>query len=124
MPTIVGLIFLLGFYRYSMFDDEDHKRALKDFIAYLRTITTQKNLAFFSDISREHVRTLGKGEVVPSIKVFFNMIEAAGLDIVEGTEKYLEFVKEQHTALAAERNAGLNYVKRLKSKNDSSKKDA
>jgi hypothetical protein len=107
-----------------MFDDEDHKRALKDFIAYLRTITTQKNLAFFSDISREHVRILGKGEGIPSIKVFFNMIEAAGLDIVEGTEKYLEFVKAQHTALAAERNAGLNYVKRLKSKNDSSKKDA
>ena len=41
-----------------MFDDEDHKRAIKDFIAYLRTITTQKNLAFFSDVSREYVKYL------------------------------------------------------------------
>ena len=98
-----------------MFDDEDHKRALKDFIAYLRTITTQKKLAFFSDISREHVRTLGKGEGIPSIKVFYSMIEAAGLDIIEGTQKYLEFLKQQHTALAAEKNIGLNYIRKAKS---------
>ena len=62
-----------------MFDDEDHKRALRDFIAYLRTFSSQKNIAFFSDTSREYLRNLGKGERIPSVNVFFNIIEVAGL---------------------------------------------
>ena len=98
-----------------MFDEEDHKRAIKDFIAFLRTITTQKNLAFFSDVSREYMRSLGKGERIPTIKVFFSIIEAAGLSPLEGTAKYLEFLQTNHTALAAEKNSpGLNYIRKNK----------
>ena len=100
-----------------MFDDEDHKRAIKDFIAYLRTITTQKNIAFFSDVSREYLRNLGKGEGIPTVKVFFNIIEAAGLDPIEATGKYLDFLQNNHTAMAAEKNAGLDYIRKLKGKN-------
>ncbi|WP_297700591.1 hypothetical protein [uncultured Fibrobacter sp.] len=97
-----------------MFDDEDHKRAIKDFIAYLRTITTQKNLAFFSDVSREYVRSLGKGEGIPSVKVFFGLIEAAGLNIIEGTQKYLEILQSQHLAQVAEKGVALNYIHKTK----------
>ena len=98
-----------------MFDEEYHKRAIKDFIAYLRTITSQKNLAFFSDISREYVRSLGKGEGIPTVKVLFNIIEAAGLDISEGIQQYIAFLQKQHTAMAAEKNAGLSYIRKTKS---------
>ena len=97
-----------------MFDEEDHKNAMKDFIAYLRTITTQKNLAFFSDVSREYMRNLGKGEGIPTVKVFFGIIEAAGLSPIEGTAKYLEFLQDNHTAMAAEKNSGLNYIHKTK----------
>ena len=97
-----------------MFDEEDHKRAIKDFIAYLRTIKSQKNLAFFSDVSREYMRSLGKGEGIPTIKVFFSIIEAAELSPIEGTRKYLEFLENNHASLAAEKNAGLNYIRKLK----------
>ena len=99
-----------------MFDDEDHKRAIKDFIAYLRTITTQKNLAFFSDVSREYVRSLGKGEGIPTVKVFFSIIEAAGLSVTEGTLKYMEFLQNQHTAMAAEKGLGQSYISKTKKK--------
>ena len=97
-----------------MFDDEDHKRAVKDFIAYLRTITTQKNLAFFSDLSREYLRNLGKGEGIPSVKVFFNLIEAAGLDPIDGTQRYLNYLRSHHAAIAAERISSRNYIQRTK----------
>ena len=99
-----------------MFDEEVHKNALKAFIAFLRTKTTQKNIAFFSDISREYVRHLGKGEKIPTIKVFFNIIEAAGLDLKEGLGIYIDYLQEQKISLAADRSKGLEYVKRLKSK--------
>ena len=99
-----------------MFDDEVHKNALKEFIAFLRTRNTQKNNAFFSDISREYVRHLGKGEKIPTIKVFFNIIEAAGLDLKEGLGIYIDYLQEQKLSLAADRSKGLEYVKRLKSK--------
>ena len=78
-----------------MFDDEVHKNAMKDFIAFLRTMTTQKNIAFFSDVSREYIRHLGKGEKIPTVRVFFNMIEAAGLDLKEGTNLYIDFLHAQ-----------------------------
>jgi len=97
-----------------MFDDEDHKRAVKDFIAYLRTITTQKNLAFFSDLSREYLRNLGKGAGIPSVKVFFNIIEAAGLDPIDGTRRYLNYLRSHHAAIAAERISSRNYIQRTK----------
>jgi hypothetical protein len=98
-----------------MFDEEVHKNALKAFIAFLRTKTTQKNIAFFSDISREYVRHLGKGEKIPTIKVFFNIIEAAGFDLKEGLGIYVDYLQEQKLSLAADRSKGLEYVKRLKS---------
>lgn len=97
-----------------MFDDEDHKRAVKDFIAYLRTITTQKNLAFFSDLSREYLRNLGKGEGIPSVKVFFNIIEAAGLDPIDGTLRYLNYLRSHHAAIAAERISSRNYIQKIR----------
>lgn len=106
-----------------MFDDEVHRNAIKDFVAFLRTITTQKNIAFFSDVSREYVRHLGKGEKIPTIKVFFNMIEAAGLDLKEGASLYIDFLEKQKTALAAERSKGLDYIKRVHAKKDSAKKN-
>ena len=99
-----------------MFDEYVHKNALKAFIAFLRTKTTQKNIAFFSDISREYVRHLGKGEKIPTIKVFFNIIEAAGLNLKEGLSLYVDFLQQEQVALAADRSKGLEYVKRLKSK--------
>ena len=99
-----------------MFDEDVHKNALKAFIAFLRTKTTQKNIAFFSDISREYVRHLGKGKKIPTIKVFFNIIEAAGLDLKEGLGIYIDYLQQQKISLAADRNKGLEYVKRLKSK--------
>ena len=97
-----------------MFDDEDHKRALKDFIAYLRTFSSQKNIAFFSDISREYMRNLGKGARIPSIKVFFNIIEAAGLNPIDGTQKYLDYLKSYHVAIAAERISSRSYIQRIR----------
>jgi hypothetical protein len=99
-----------------MFDEKVHKNAVKELIAFLRTKTTQKNIAFFSDISREYVRHLGKGEKIPTIKVFFNIIEAAGLDLKEGLGIYIDYLQEQKISLAADRSKGLEYVKRLKSK--------
>ena len=39
-----------------MFDDDVHKNAMKEFIAFLRTMTTQKNIAFFSDDFRDTVK--------------------------------------------------------------------
>jgi hypothetical protein len=106
-----------------MFDDEVHKNAIKDFIAFLRTMTTQKNIAFFSDVSREYVRNLGKGNKIPTIRVFFNIIESAGLDLKEGAALYVDFLEKQKTALAAERSKGLDYVRRIKPNKDSSKKN-
>ena len=97
-----------------MFDDEDHKRAIRDFIAYLRTITTQKNLAFFSDVSREYLRNLGKGEGIPSVKVFFNIIEAAGLDPIDGAQRYLDYLRTHHVAIAAERISSRSYIQRIR----------
>ena len=99
-----------------MFDEDVHKNALKAFIAFLRTKTTQKNIAFFSDISREYVRHLGKGKKIPTIKVFFNIIEAAGLDLKEGLGIYIDYLQQQKISLAADRSKGLEHVKRLKSK--------
>lgn len=98
-----------------MFDDEVHKNALKEFIAFLRTHNTQKNIAFFSDISREYVRHLGKGEKIPTIRIFFNIIEAAGLDLKEGLGIYIDYLQKQKMALAADHAKGLEYVKKLKS---------
>ena len=72
-----------------MFDDEVYKNAMKEFIAFLRTLNTQKNIAFFSDVSREYIRHLGKGEKIPTIRVFFNIIEAAGMDLEEGLHLYI-----------------------------------
>ena len=105
-----------------MFDDEIHKNAIKDFIAFLRTITTQKNIAFFSDVSREYVRHLGKGDQIPTIRVFFNIIESAGLDLKEGAALYVDFLEKQKAALAADNGKGLNYIKRIRPKKDSAKK--
>ena len=98
-----------------MFDENVHKNAIKELIAFLRTKTTQKNIAFFSDISREYVRHLGKGEKIPTIKVFFNIIEAAGIDLKEGLGIYIDFLQKQKMALAADHAKGLEYVKKLKS---------
>ena len=98
-----------------MFDDEVHKNAMKDFIAFLRTRNTQKNIAFFSDISREYIRHLGKGEKIPTIRVFFNIIEAAGLDLKEGLSIYIDYLQKEKLALAADRIKGLEYVKKLQS---------
>ena len=98
-----------------MFDDEVHKNAMKDFIAFLRTRNTQKNIAFFSDISREYIRHLGKGEKIPTIRVFFNIIEAAGLDLKEGLSIYIDYLQKEKLALAADRAKGLEYVNKLKS---------
>jgi hypothetical protein len=106
-----------------MFDDEIHKNAIKDFIAFLRTITTQKNIAFFSDVSREYVRHLGKGVQIPTIRVFFNIIESAGLDLKEGAALYVDFLEKQKAALAADNGKGLNYIKRIRPKKDSAKKN-
>lgn len=100
-----------------MFDDDVHRNAMKEFIAFLRTMTSQKNIAFFSDVSREYVRDLGKGENIPTIKVFFNLIEAAGLDLKEGASIYIDFLQKQKMALAADRQKGLEYIKKLKKKN-------
>ncbi len=99
-----------------MYDDEVYKNALKDFIAFLRTINTQKNIAFFSDVSREYVRHIGKGEKIPTVKVFFNMIEAAGMDLKEGVSLFIDYLGQQKNALAADRGKGLEYVKKLKAK--------
>ena len=97
-----------------MFDDEDHRRALRDFIAYLRRFSSQKDIAFFSDTSREYLRNLGKGARIPSVKVFFNIIEAAGLNPIEGAQKYLDYLRSYHVAIAAERNSGRNYIQTIK----------
>lgn len=99
-----------------MFDEDVHKNALKAFIAFLRTKTTQKNIAFFSDISREYVRHLGKGEKIPTIKVFFNIIEAAGLDLKEGLGIYIDYLQEQKISLAADRSKGIGIRQEIKVK--------
>lgn len=98
-----------------MFDDEVHKNAMKEFIAFLRTLNTQKNIAFFSDVSREYLRHLGKGEKIPTIRIFFNIIEAAGMDLKEGLDLYIDYLQKEKLTLAADRTKGLEYVKKLKS---------
>ena len=98
-----------------MFDEEVHKNALKEFIAFLRTMTTQKNIAFFSDVSREYVRDLGKGEKIPTIKVFFSIIESAFTFYADGLT---------NLTLAADRSKGLDYVKKLKAKKGDAKRGA
>ena len=96
-----------------MFDDEDHRRALKDFIIYLRTFKTQERIVFLSDISREHIRNIGRGESIPTVKVFFSLIEAAGLTPAEGVQKYLELLQQNHDAIAAEKALARNYIKKI-----------
>ena len=81
----------------------------------MRTKTTQKNIAFFCDVSREYIRRLGKGDGIPSIMLFFNMLDAAGVDLNEGTNLYIDLLKKQKMALAADHAKGLEYVKKLKS---------
>ncbi|MBR5412898.1 MAG: hypothetical protein IK114_07630 [Fibrobacter sp.] len=97
-----------------MFDDEVHKNAMKEFITFLRTLNTQKNIAFFSDVSREYIRHLGKGEKIPTIRIFFNIIEAAGMDLKEGLSLYIDYLQKQKMTLAADRSKGLEYVHKLK----------
>lgn len=88
---------------------------MKEFIAFLRTLNTQKNIAFFSDVSREYLRHLGKGEKIPTIRIFFNIIEAAGMDLKEGLDLYIDYLQKEKLTLAADRTKGLEYVKKLKS---------
>lgn len=97
-----------------MFDDEVHRKAMQEFISYLRTMTSQKNIAFFSDISREYVRGLGKGEKIPTVKVFCNMIEAAGLDLYEGARLYIDLLQQEQVTMVAERNGAANYLRNIK----------
>lgn len=42
--------------------------------------------------------------------LFFNMLDAAGIDLNEGANLYIDFLKKQKIALAAERSKGLDYV--------------
>ena len=107
-----------------MFDDEVHKNAMQEFIAFLRTLNTQKNIAFFSDVSREYIRHLGKGEKIPTIRVFFNIIEAAGMDLEEGLHLYISYLQKQKMALAADRTKNLEYVQKLKTGKIRPKKNA
>ena len=99
-----------------MFDEKVHKNAVKELIAFLRTKTTQKNLSFFCDVSREYIRQLGKGNRIPSVVLFFNMLDAAGIDLNEGANLYIDLLKQQKMALAADRSKGLDYVKKNKPK--------
>ena len=85
---------------------------------------TSKNIAFFSDVSREYIRHLGKGEKIPTLKVFFNIIEAAGLDLKEGANLYIDLLHAQEVAMAADKINNRDYIKRIKSKKDSDKKGA
>ena len=87
----------------------------------MRTKTTQKNISFFCDVSREYIRRLGKGDRIPSIMLFFNMLDAAGVDLNEGANLYIDFLKQQKIALAADRSKGLDCVKKNKPKNGKKK---
>ena len=109
------------FYNCNMFDENVHKNAMKALIAFLRTKTTQKNIAFFSDVSREYVRRLGKGEKIPTIMTFFSMLDSAGIDLKEGASLYVDFLEQQKIALAADKSKGLDYVKKNKPKNGKKK---
>ena len=109
------------FYNCNMFDENVHKNAMKALIALLRTKTTQKNLAFFCDVSREHIRQLGKGDKIPSVRLFFNMLDVAGIDLNEGANLYIDMLKQQKIALAADKSKGLDYVKKNKPKNGKKK---
>lgn len=93
-----------------MFDNEHYKNATMKFISYLRTLTTQKKLAFFCDISREYVRKLENGAGIPSVKTFFNMIDAAGLNLDYGSKKFIEFLNESKISVAADKKLALKYV--------------
>lgn len=99
-----------------MFDENVHKNAIKELIAFLRTKTTQKNLSFFCDVSREYIRRLGKGDRIPSVMLFFNLLDAAGVDLNEGANLYIDFLKQQKIALAADRSKGLDYVSKNKTR--------
>ena len=104
-----------------MFDENVHKNAIKELIAFLRTKTTQKNLSFFCDVSREYIRRLGKGDRIPSVMLFFNLLDAAGVDLNEGANLYIDFLKQQKIALAADRSKGLDYINKNKPKNGKKK---
>ena len=47
--------------------------------------------------------------------LFFNMLDAAGVDLNEGANLYIDLLKKQKMALAADHAKGLEYVKKLKS---------
>ncbi|MBR4398337.1 MAG: hypothetical protein IKT05_04025 [Fibrobacter sp.] len=53
--------------------------------------------------------------------LFFNMLDAAGVDLNEGANLYIDFLKQQKLALAADRSKGLDYVKKNKPKNGKKK---
>lgn len=100
-----------------MFDDEHYKEATRKFVLYLRTLTTQKKLAFYSDVSREYVRNLENGGKIPTVKTFFNMIEAAGLDLESGSKKFIDLLNESKQSIAADKKLALKYIRSAKVSN-------
>ena len=53
--------------------------------------------------------------------LFFNMLDAAGIDLNEGANLYIDFLKKQKMALAAERSKGLDYVNKNRLRNGKKK---
>lgn len=86
-----------------MFDENAHKKAIAEFITYLRTISSQKELAFFSDCSREYMRDLEKGKSIPTIRLLCNYIEAAHMDIKEGLCLYVDMLYGESKIVEAEK---------------------
>lgn len=81
-----------------MFDDDAHKRAVVELIVYLRSISSQREIAFLSDTSREYLRKLEKGENIPTIKSLCSFIEAAGMDLKDGLCLYVDMLHGEQKA--------------------------
>lgn len=97
---------------------------MKRFMVYLRTTTSQSKLSFFSDVSREHIRCIEKGKKNPSVKVFINLINAAGLDVKEALCIFADMLNEEYESLLkSEKAAGLAYIYKTK-ENGKTKKAA
>lgn len=76
-----------------MFSEDAHKKAVIELMTYLRSISSQKNIAFFSDTSREYLRQLEKGNNIPTIRNLCGIIEAAGMELKEGLNLYVDMLR-------------------------------
>lgn len=95
-----------------MFSPEVHKEALIRLMAKLRSAKPQSRMAFDSNISREYIRCLEKGEKKPSVQTLIALIAASELDMKSTLCEFVDMLNEENDKFKA--NVGIDYVRNLK----------